>query len=227
MKQLRRFLPMTILLILLLIAYFSGLTTSLSWQHFKEIHQMAFNYAQKHPILSPLLFIGVYIAYAALSIPGIFILSILAGCLFSQPFSTFYVVFSVTCGGSIPFLAARTAFGDYLHKRASPFLIHMEEGFKQHSTSYLLGLRLIPFFPFWIANIAPAFFGIHFFTFLWTTAIGTIPIGFVFTQLGGSLLSLAESKDVLSLSTLFNSQLMWALIGLAILSITPLLLKRR
>ena len=89
-------------------------------------------------LLSSLIFILLYIVVAALSLPiGIF-LSLIGGFLFPQPFSTLYIVIGATIGATIVFLAARTAIGDLLKKKAGRLLTKIEKGFRENGVSYLL-----------------------------------------------------------------------------------------
>ena len=70
------------------------------------------------------------------------------------------VVLAATLGSLIVFLAARYAIGDLLYKKAGPFVRRMEEGFRKNAFSYLMFLRLVPLFPFWLVNLVPAFLNV-------------------------------------------------------------------
>jgi uncharacterized membrane protein YdjX (TVP38/TMEM64 family) len=85
---------------------------------------------------------------------------------------------------------------------------------------------LVPFFPFWIVNLVPAFFKIRFKTFFWTTLIGMAPATFVFTLAGRGLEQIFETHQKLSMNTIFNTQLKIALVLLGILSLIPIFVKR-
>ena len=117
-------------------------------------------------------------------------------------------------------------FGDSLKKKAGPFLSKMKKGFNDNAASYMLFLRFVPVFPFWIVNLAPAFFGVHLRTFIWTTLVGIIPGSLVFTLAGGGLEKILDTNKAFSISTLFNTELKIALTLLGILSLLPILLKK-
>ena len=102
----------------------------------------------------------------------------------------------------------------------------MEKGFHRSPAGYLLSLRFIPIFPHWLVNIAPAYFGIHLWTFIWTTLIGSIPISFVFTQAGKVLATLITMEEPFTLASVFNTQVNIALIALAIVALIPLFIKK-
>jgi uncharacterized membrane protein YdjX (TVP38/TMEM64 family) len=150
----------------------------------------------------------------------------MGGCLFPQPFITLYVIIAETIAASILFLSVRLAARDFFYQKAGSFLANMEKQFQENAVSYLLFLRLNPLFPVWITNIAPAIFGINYQTFLWTTIVGCAPGSFVFTQLGAGLVCLITTPNPLNFSTIFNPRLTIAIIGLTVLALLPILIKK-
>lgn len=227
-SKLKRYLPLMMIIVFIIIAYFSGLTDSVTLENWSKTEKPIKEFIKEHPYTSPFLFILAYMLYAASSLPGSFILSIIAGVLFPQPLSTLYVVIGATMGASLLFFAARSAARDYFQELSRPLLQKMKQGFQQDSANYMLFLRLVPIFPFFIVNIAPAILGVPYFTFLWTTFLGIIPASFVFTQAGqGLMMILAKMEgEPFSIKTIFNTQVNIALISLALLSLLPILLKK-
>lgn len=207
----RHLIPLGILITATLIAYYLGVTDYFTYQQLKEHHHQLRVFVSNHPFSAPLAFMGAYILIAALSLPVGLYLTLLAGFLFEQPYSTIYVVIGQALGGSIIFLAARTALREFLRRKVRPFLNKMEKGFHENATSYMLFLRLVPIFPFWLVNLAPAFFGISFFTFLWTTVVGVIPATFMFTQFGTGLGSILETEQDFSWRALLNTDVLIAI----------------
>jgi uncharacterized membrane protein YdjX (TVP38/TMEM64 family) len=191
-----------------------------------QLHQQIQLFHNQHPVSTPLIFMGIYILCTLLSIPGIFLLSLLAGYLFVQPYSTLYVLIASTAGSCLLFVMTRSALSYLLYKIPEKHLKRMESGFQKHAANYLLCLRLIPLFPFWVVNVAGAFFNVSFYTFFWTTVVGMIPSVYFFTQSGEGLEVLLQSQDPFNLVTFFNSQLGWGLAGLALLSVIPLFFKQ-
>jgi len=222
----KKWIPLIIIVILMVMAYVSGVTKHLSFGNIKENRQVILSYIDQYPLLMPLLFIVIYIVMTSLSLPGGALLSILGGFIFGIPLSTIYVVVGATIGATIIFLAARTAIGDLLKKKAGPFLAKMESGFKKNAASYLLFLRLIPLFPFWLVNIAPAFFNVKTRTYLWTTFLGIIPGAYVFTQAGRGLGAIFDSGKDFSVETVFNIEIKIALVVLALFALIPIFVKR-
>jgi uncharacterized membrane protein YdjX (TVP38/TMEM64 family) len=225
-KNRLKYLPILIIGIGMAFIYFSGLYHYLSFDTLRTYHKSFKTFVDMHPIAVPIIFCLTYIISVALSVPGAVFLTLLGGYLFSQPFSTIYVVLSATCGATLIFLAARTALKEILRKKAGPFLQRMEKGFQENAASYLLFLRFIPLFPFWLVNIAPAFFGVSLITFIWTTLVGIFPGTLVYTLAGGGLQKILENNEQFSINTVFNLQIKIALILLGIIALTPIVLKR-
>jgi uncharacterized membrane protein YdjX (TVP38/TMEM64 family) len=221
-----RFIPILLILILMTIVFATDAHHYLSFENLKQHRETLQLMVDHHPILAPLLFIGIYVVSTALSIPGGAVLSILGGFMFSQPFSTMYVVTGATIGASLVYFAAKTAMHDILKKKANPFLQKMQKGFQENAANYLLFLRLIPLFPFWLVNIAPAFFGVGLITFVWTTFIGIVPGSFVLTQAGTGLGAILDAGGEINIHTIFNFQMRIALIALGLFAILPILIKR-
>ncbi len=222
----KKWIPLIVIIILMLIAYFSGITQFLTFENIKENRQLILSYIDQYPLLTLCLFILLYIVMTALSLPGGALLSIIGGFLFGVPLSTIYVVVGATIGATIIFLVARTAIGDLLKRKAGPFLSKMDAGFQKNTASYLLFLRLIPLVPFWLVNIAPAFFNVKTRTYLWTTFVGIIPGAYVFTQAGNGLGAIFDSGKEFSIETIFNIEVKIALVVLALFALIPVFVKR-
>lgn len=221
-----RWIPLLILLILLGLSYYFKLHHYLSVEQIKKHRLFLLDFVQGYPNLAPLVFLLVYIIATALSIPGDIFLTILAGFLFPQPYCTILVIIGATIGAIALFLIARTAFGDFLKDKAGPFLKKMQAGFQENEVSYLLFLRFVPIFPFWLVNIAPAIFGVSLYTFAWTTFIGIIPGSFVFTQIGAGLGSILDSQEPFSLSSALTLEVRIALIALGLFALVPIAYKK-
>ena len=137
-----------------------------------------------------------------------------------------YVVFAATAGATILFVAAKTALGDPLRARAGPFLKRMEDGFRENALSYLLVLRLIPAFPFFVVNLVPAFLGVRIETYVLGTFIGIIPGTFVYASVGSGLGAIFDSGEHFSVNSILNNEILSALVGLAILALLPIAYKK-
>lgn len=225
MDKFKRFIPLIILVILSVFA-FIFFRQYLTFEELQKNRITILQITEAYPILAPICFILIYIAVTALSIPGAVYITIFGGFLFEQPFSTLYVLIGATIGASIIFLAAKTAFGTLLKEKAGELLQKMESGFRENAISYMLFLRFVPLFPFWLVNLAPAFFGVSLWTFIWTTFIGILPGSTVFTQVGAGLGAILDKGDTFSLEAVFNWKLRIALIALGLFSLIPVIVKK-
>jgi uncharacterized membrane protein YdjX (TVP38/TMEM64 family) len=169
-----------------------------------------------HAALAPLVFMGIYSLFVALSLPGAEVLSIAGGLLFGAVWGTVYIVMSATLGVTILFFIAKTTLGDYLHAKAGPWLRRMEVGFQDNALSYVLVLRLIPFVPFFIVNLVPAFLGVPWRTYMLGTFVGIIPVTFVYESVGAGLDRLFAAGGEFGAQNILTPHILMALIGLAV-----------
>lgn len=174
---------------------------------------------------------GAYLlAYAVavgLSIPGAAILTISGGLLFGVWWGSALAVTGATLGAVAIFLAARTALGDILRQRAGGWIARLEDGFRENAVSYMLTLRLIPVVPFWLVNLVPAFLGVSLIAFAGTTFFGIIPGTVVYVSVGNGLAATLEAGQDPNLSIIFQPEILLPLLGLALLSLIPVAVKRQ
>ncbi|HXI86985.1 MAG TPA: VTT domain-containing protein, partial [Parvularculaceae bacterium] len=135
-------------------------------------------------------------------------------------------VLGATIGASVLFLAARYAFADLLRQRAGPAIRKMEVGFQENALSYMLFLRLVPAFPFFLVNLVPAFLGVRFRTYVLGTFIGIIPGSLVYASLGDGFSAVVEKGGDIDLGVIFEPRFLLPIIGLAILALLPVVYKK-
>jgi len=225
-SALRRFLPLIVLALGLAVFFALDLDRHVSFQAFKERRAELLEFVRASPVTGILLFAALYVAVVAFSLPGGAVMTIAGGFLFGPVLATSVVVISATIGASIVFIAAKTALGDALRARAGPFLARMEAGFGENALSYLLVLRLVPLFPFFIVNIVPAFLGVTLRTFFFGTLIGIVPGTFVYATVGAGLGSVFDAGDEFTAKGVLTTEIIIALVGLALLALLPVAYKR-
>lgn len=182
----------------------------------------------QHFLATSIGFILLYTLVVVISIPGALILTLSGGFLFGLFPGLIYNVLSATMGAIIVFSAARTGFGHELAERIEArggALARLQQALKQHQITVLLTMRLIPVLPFFISNLAPALVGVRFWTFAITTFLGIIPADVIYTQLGAGLGDVFARGEHPDLHILFTPQFGLPLIGLALLSLAPLVVK--
>ncbi len=155
-------------------------------------------YTDAHYAATVALFVAVYCAQTALSLPGAAILTLTAGFLFGTLLGTVYVNVAATSGAVLAFLAARYLFRETVERKFGARLESIQRGFSQNAFNYLLTLRLIPLFPFFLVNLASGLTRVRLSTYAGATAIGILPGSIVFANAGSQLGSIDTLKDVAS-----------------------------
>jgi uncharacterized membrane protein YdjX (TVP38/TMEM64 family) len=224
-RGIRRWLPVLAIVLGAALFFAFGLQRYLSLDALKANRDWLYSQVADHLILVLAVYVLVYVGAVALSLPGAAVLTLAGGCMFGQWLGTGVTVVAATIGATLLFLAARTAFADMLRQRAGPWLTRMHDGFQANAFSYLLFLRLVPAFPFFVVNLVPAFLGVRLRTFVLATFIGVIPGTFVYTTVGAGLKTLLDSNADFSLGSVLTPQILTAMIGLAVLSLLPVAYK--
>jgi len=148
-----------------------------------------------HTLMALLIFMAIYAATVALSLPGAAVLTLAGGFLFGWFWGGLASMIAATIGAIIVFLIARSALGETLAARVGPWLSRLRQGFQEDAFNYLLFLRLVPVFPFWLVNLAPALLGVSLSTYALATAIGIIPGSFAYSIAGEGLDSLILAQQ--------------------------------
>jgi uncharacterized membrane protein YdjX (TVP38/TMEM64 family) len=193
----------------------------LSLEALKENRNALLNYTENNYLTMMVIAVLVYAVSTALSIPGGVVLSLAMGMLFGRWAGSGVILLGATLGATLVFLAARYLFADAARKRLGDGMAaKLINGFGDNAFHYLLFLRLVPLFPFWLVNLAPAFTSITTRTYVAATVIGILPGVFVFANLGQSLGRIESLDQLVSVETL----LAFALLGL--FALLPVLIKK-
>lgn len=183
-------------------------------------HSWACALVRRAPVATALAFIAAYAGLVALSVPGSVLFTIAGGVLFGAWLGTAYAVIAATIGATAVFVAARTGFAG-LTARAGPQLRRIEAGFRKNALSYLLVLRLVPVFPFWLVNLVAGAAGMRLSIYLAGTLFGMIPATFVYASLGSGLGTVVAAGQPPDLEVLFRPGVLLPIVGLAILALLP------
>ncbi len=238
----RRLAPLGVLVALAALVVAVGWHRELSLEGLLAHRAALDRFVTAHGVAAILAFTALYIAVVALSIPGAIYLTIAGGFLFGCVPGAIASIVGATIGATAVFLIARTAFGEHLVRRAGPLARRLAEGFRKDAFTYLLLLRLVPAFPFFLVNLVPALAGVRLGPFVAATVLGIIPAAFAFALLGNGLDSaIASQRDAyqaclaagrgdcrlaFDLSAAFTPQLIAALVALAIIAVIPLIVRR-
>jgi uncharacterized membrane protein YdjX (TVP38/TMEM64 family) len=177
--------------------------------------------------ISIVLYALVYFAVAALSLPGAAILTLAGGFLFGPVWGTLAALIGATLGAGAVFLIASTSLGVLIERYAGARIKTLEAQFRAHAVSYLLVLRLVPLFPFWLVNLAAGLFGMKLGSFIVCSFFGMAPGAFVYASLGSGLGDIIASGRTPDLLVLFAPRVLLPLVALAALALVPPFLQRR
>jgi uncharacterized membrane protein YdjX (TVP38/TMEM64 family) len=165
-------------------------------------------------------FIALYIIQTALSLPGATIFSLAAGAIFGAVMGTVYTVTAAAVGATLAFLATRYIFRDAARNKLGARLDKLNRELSREGLNYLLFVRLVPLFPFFMINLAAGLTNIRLRTFFLGTLFGIIPGSFVYCNAGASLASINSLGDIASPRTLGS----FTLLGL--FSLLPVLYRK-
>lgn len=208
--------------IALLVALFfvSGLGKYLTLASLKANREALVSFAEQNRIAAASLFIGVYVVQTALSLPGATILSLAAGAIFGAAMGTVYAVSGATVGATLAFLVTRYLFHDSVQQKFGPKLATINRELETAGLNYLLFLRLVPLFPFFLINLAAGLTRLPLRTFFIGTLIGIIPGGFVYVNAGASLATITTPADAAS------PRVLGSFVLLGLFSLVPVLYKK-
>lgn len=171
-------------------------------------------------------FVALYASAVALSFPGALILTITSGFLFGPVLGSLYAVIGATLGAVGLFLFVRMGLGDLMETRAGGAIDRLRRGFADNALGYLLFLRLLPVFPFWLVNFAAALIAVPLRTFVIATAIGIVPGSAVYATFGSGLGTLLDEGKPIDLGTVLTPSIFLPLLALAVLALAPALYQR-
>jgi len=218
--------PIAILLAGLVAFFALGGQRYLSFEHLQTHHGRISAWVQARGALGPVIYVALYALVVAFSLPGGLVMTLLGGLLFGTWLGAGLAVIGATVGATAVFLAARTAFGDVLRAKAGPTLQKMEAGFRENALSYLLVLRLVPLFPFFVVNLAPAFLGVPLWIYVVATFFGIIPGTVVYSSVGAGLGAVLQRGEAPDHSIVWKPEIIFPLLGLAALALVPVAYKR-
>lgn len=200
--------------------FYFGLQEYLTLDALQANRDRLLELTEAHFASAVLLFIAAYSVVTGLSLPGAAILTLGSGFLFGSVLGTLFANIGATIGATLAFLAARYLLRDWVEAKFGSRLGPIQEGFARNAFSYLLTLRLIPLFPFFLVNLVSGLTRIRLGTFVAATAIGIIPGGFVYAYAGRQL------GTIRSLSEIASPNVLLAFTLLGALAATPIVYKK-
>lgn len=205
----------------------SGLADHLSLDTLARHRESLTGLVASHGVAAALGYVVLYATAVALSVPGAVFMTLAGGFLFGAALGTALTVAGATLGATIVFLVARATFGADALERLGPAAQRLAEGIRRNAASYLLVLRLVPLFPFFLVNLVPAFAGVRLPVYVVTTLFGILPGTAVFSLAGAGLGGVLEAGGEFEVRKVLTPQILGALLGLAALSLAAIPLKAR
>ena len=241
-RQVRRWLPLAVVVALAVAVLLSDARHLLSLETLVRNRDAIAAFIATHRLAAIAIFIAVYMAAVALSLPGAAVLTLAGGFLFGTIPGWLASVTGATAGAVTIFLIACSAFGETLLRRAGPFAAKLADGFRADAFHYLLFLRLVPVFPFWLVNLSAALFAVPLRTFFTATVLGIMPAGLAFSFAGAGLDSVISAQAAaynaclaagkagcrldFDVRHVLTPKLLGALLALGALSLVPVAVKR-
>lgn len=237
-SRLTRFWPLAVIVAAMAAFYLSGAASFFSLDAIIRERASLAGLLENNLALAIAGYMGLYILAVALSFPGASLITIVGGFMFGVVAGTAMTVIAATIGASIIFLVAKTSLGEMLRAKVGKAAGRLAEGFEDNAFNYLLFLRLVPVFPFWLINIAPALFQVRLPAFAAATALGIIPGTAAYSLLGAGLNGAIEAQEAanpgcaaagtcqIDPGRLITPELIAAMVALAVVALIPILIKR-
>ena len=216
---------------LLIIAVFglSFFNELISFEALKENRSDISDFRDENFILSIILFWLFYFLLVVFSLPGAAVASVSGGFLFGLNLGLLLNVTAAGTGATVLFTLVRYGLKSFKYNQSNDFdnnfVVKIKNGLIQNQVSIMLILRLVPLVPFFLANILPALVGVRLFNFIWTTVIGIIPGGIVFTWIGAGVGEVFDRNEYPDIELLFTPAILGPLLGLAALILIPMILR--
>ncbi len=205
----------------------SGIGEVLSLETLRAHRQAMLGLVERNFALATGLYLVVYVAATALSVPGAVILTLAGGFLFGAIYGTVLTVIGASTGATLVFLFARYLTGERALDRLGPQAARLADGLRRNAWAYLLALRLVPLFPFFLVNLVPAIVGVRLPVYVLTTVFGIMPGTAVYSLAGAGLGSVFDRGEVFSVGAVLTPEIIAALIGLALLALIAIPIRNR
>jgi uncharacterized membrane protein YdjX (TVP38/TMEM64 family) len=198
-----------------------GFDAQLALDLLRRHHGWLLGFVAGAPTLASIVFMAIYAAAVAVSVPGVAVLTVIGGYLFGWFHGAALVLIAATVGATAVFLLTRSALGDGVRARAAPAWQRFAEGFRRNALSYGFALNLVPIFPYALIIVVPAACGVRLPTFVAGLLLGLIPGTFLFARLGSGLQDVLMAGGPLRLASFVTPEIVLSLGGLATLALLP------
>lgn len=214
--MIKKIIILAVIIVIVACYFIFDLGQYLTLDTLKNNREVIFELYQNNQVVFILVFFAIYVISTAVSIPGATILTLAGGFLFGRYLGTLVVSVAACMGATCAMMIARTLLGDSLQKKYQKQLATFNQGIEKEGGLYLLSLRLIPLFPFFVINLVMGLTKMRVGTYYLYSQIGMLPGTFIYVNAGSALSNIEQISDILSLEIF---------ISFALLGIVPLAIK--
>ena len=228
MQMLRRFWLIILLTVVFASAWVVGASghSTWTWAALARHHAVLATWVASHPVLAPAAYLLLYAVAVLLALPESAVLTVAGGLLFGTLSGGLLAIIGSSTGAVALFLAVRHHLADAIAARRGRFVEVIRQSLHRDGFSYLLAIRLIPAFPFWLVNLAAALSGMRLVSYGAATVIGIIPATFVFASIGAGLSEVLSAGGQPDLTVIFSPRILGPLTAMAALSLLPVVWRR-
>jgi len=219
-KYKKQIILLAILVAVILFVRLSGASGYLTLENLKKNKELLQHFIEARYFFAVVTYIVVYILTVTFSIPGATVLTLAGGFLFGLLPAIIYANVGATIGAALGFLFARYILGNSIQEKYAPQLERFNRELDENGHLYLLTLRLIPAFPFFLINLLAGLTKVSLKTFFWTTMVGILPGSLVYSFAGSQLNTIESVEDI------FSGSIIAAFLALALFALLPVILKK-
>jgi len=193
-----RWAVLAVVLVLIAAFFATGLHRYFTLENLRASRAAIVAYRDAQPLLASAAFFGLYVTFAALSLPASGLMTVAAGAIFGLAWGLALVSFASAIGATLAFLVSRFVLHDVIQRRFGDKLKAINAGVRRDGAFYLFTMRLIPAFPFFIINPVMGLTPIRTWTFYWVSQVGMLPLTAIFVYAGQELARIGSPREILS-----------------------------
>jgi len=219
-KSIKRVILLVVVVGLTVGLRFTGIGDILTLQNLQKNADKLLQFSNQNYVLSVLAYVVIYILVTGFSLPGATVMTLAGGFLYKALFTAVYVNVAATIGATLAFIFARYITGQWLQEKYADKLAKFNKEFENNGARYLLTMRFIPIFPFFMINVFAGLTRVPMRTFLWTTSVGIFPGSLIYAYAGQQLRTIKDAGDI------FSAKLLGAFLLLAGFAIIPIIISK-
>lgn len=219
-KSIKRIILLVVVAGLIVGLRFTGIGSILTLENVQKNADKLLQFSNQNYVLSVLAYVVIYIMVTGFSLPGATVLTLSGGFLYKALLAAVYVNVAATTGALLAFIFARYVAGQWLQEKYAEKLAKFNKEFENNGARYLLTMRFIPIFPFFLINIFAGLTKVPIRTFIWTTSVGIFPGSLIYAYAGQQLRIIKDIGDI------FSAKVLGAFLLLAGFTLIPIIVSK-